>query len=283
MGLLFITSKLGLLDLLLLKTEIEGHHAHLIEDEIVFVHLLNAIDEIIDACEVLPHLNRLGRLFLLFGLSCLIFLLLFISLFLLLLRGLLSLAWINTLESRLLFLFFLHLLKVSRSLLFLGLLGHAIGWLHLVLDITKADEYGANVLNDARFKTDAFLLEELAEFLDVYTLLVALLTIFINEDTLNGGQVVSHVHSETGSGLTVASDESLESLKEGSQVEMSWFLVSLLLLVEAALLLKLCNGSIDFFGLLFGGQSALFSCGGTVIAILTPVSEVPSTCHVVLG
>ena len=283
MGLLFVTSKLGLLDLFLLKTEIKGHHAHLIENEIEFVHLLDTVNEIIDACEVLPHLNGLGRLLLLLRLSCLIFLLLFISLLLLLLGGLLGLAGVNALESRLLLLFLLHFLQGSRSLLFLGLLGHAIGWLHLELDITEADEDGTNVLNDAGFETDTLLLEEFAEFLDVYALLVALLTIFINEDALNGGQVISQVHSETGSGLTVASDESLESLKERSQVEMSGFLVGFLLLVETALLLKLCNGSVDFLGLLFGGQSALLGCGGTVIAVLTPVSEVPSTCHVVLG
>lgn len=64
---------------------------------------------------------------------------------------------------------------------------------------------------------------------------------------------------------------------------MSRLLVSLLLLVETALFLKLCNGSVDFLGLLLGGQSALLGCGGTVVAVLAPVSEVASTCHVVLG
>jgi hypothetical protein len=119
--------------------------------------------------------------------------------------------------------------------------------------------------------------------LDVDALLVALLAIFVNEDALDGGQVVSQVHSETGSGLTVAGEEPLESLEEGSQVEMSRLLVSLLLLVETALLLKLGNGSVHFLGLLLGGQCALLGCGGTVVAVLAPVSEVPSTCHVVLG
>ena len=64
---------------------------------------------------------------------------------------------------------------------------------------------------------------------------------------------------------------------------MGRLLVGLLLFVESALLLQFGNGRVHFLGLLLGGKRALLGGRGTVVAVLAPVREVPSTGHVVLG
>ena len=187
---LFITAKFSLLNFLLLKTQIEGHHPYLIEYKVILVHLLDAVDEIIYAGEVLPYLNRLGRLLFLFSLCRIILFLFFLTFFLLLLRFF-GLAWVNTLEGGLLFLLFLDLFEGCSTLFFFGLLWESVSRLDFVLDISEANKHGADVFNDARLQADALLLKKLAEVLDVNTFLVALLTILINKDALDGLQVVS--------------------------------------------------------------------------------------------
>jgi hypothetical protein len=247
------------------------------------VHLLDAVDEVIYAGEVLPYLNRLGRLLFLFSLCRIILLLFFLTFFLLLLR-LFGLAWVNTLEGGLLFLLFFDLFECSSALFFFGLLWESVSRLDFVLDISEANKHGADVFNDARLQADALLLKKLAEVLDVNAFLVALLTVLINKDALDGLQVVSQVHSEARAGLTVAGQEAAEGLQEGCQIEMSRLFIGLLLFVETALLLKFGNGCIDLLGLLLSGKSTFLGSGRTVIAVLAPIGEVAvSFGNVVLG
>ena len=246
------------------------------------MHLLDAVDKVIYAGEVLPYLNRLRRLLLLFSLSRIILLLFFITLLFLLL-GLFGLAWVDTLKSSLLFLLFLDLFQGSSTFFLFCFLWESICRLDFVLDITKANEDCANVFYNTRLQADTFLLKKLAELLNVYTLLIALLTILINKDALNSLEIVSQVHSQARAGFTIASYEAAEGLQEWGKIEMSRLFVCLLLLVKTTLFLKFGNSSIDLLGLLFGSKCTFLGSSGTVIAVLAPIGEVTSTGHVVLG
>jgi hypothetical protein len=119
--------------------------------------------------------------------------------------------------------------------------------------------------------------------LNVNTFLVALLTVLVNKDALDGVEVVSKIHPQARASLTAAGQESFKGLKEWSQIEMSGLLVGLLLLVDTTLLLKSGDCGIDLLLLLFASQSPLLSGGSSITAVLAPIGEVTRTSHVVLG
>jgi hypothetical protein len=118
--------------------------------------------------------------------------------------------------------------------------------------------------------------------LDVNALLEGDLSILIDEDLLDVGQLFSEVNSKARADLTVAQDEPLEGLKEWRQVEVGRLLISFLLLVKPSLSLQFLKSGTSLLGLLLLCECAFLSGSQSVSGVLTPVGEVAIPLHVPL-
>ena len=95
----------------------------------------------------MPYFYRFGRFLLLLWLCSLLFLFLFLAL-LFFFFGFFGLGRINTLKGSLFLLFFLNLLKSSRSLLFLSFFWKTVSRLDFTLDISETYQDCPNILNN---------------------------------------------------------------------------------------------------------------------------------------